>query len=454
MIKNDRRMAMQERLQPIAARFFAAGFPVYLVGGSVRNELLGLPASDLDICGPARPEQVISLFEGSGMRVVPRAVHFGTVEIHFERHGKRYMAEYTTFRHDSYRCGHRPDSVQFTDRIEIDALRRDFRVNALYRDLVSGELLDPTGGLTDIEKRCLRTVTDDPALVLRDDGLRILRMARFAAQLRFSVDEGLLQCAKEYAPLLMDIAPERIREEWEKILLSDLRYPSLPGGVEASVGRGLSLLEQTGAFRAFFSDCVRDADTVLALANLFSTNAVFTIAAKDGADSFLGAFGENTNVLALRCAAFFGRTNPEILKNALVSLRFSTEIVRKTAIFVENLWDTVDNSSLRQKLAQMGYTQGTALACILLARNRPQEARAVFSTLAALERENAPMDVRALRVNGNDLLPLLEGKDRRIMTPLLEALRVHCVDDPSENEREKLLLFAKKYLRNQIPQNN
>lgn len=102
----------------------------------------------------------------------------------------------------------------------------------------------------------------------------------------------------------------------------------------------------------------------------------------------------------------------------------------------------------------MGYTQGTALACILLARNRPQEARAVFSTLAALERENAPMDVRALRVNGNDLLPLLEGKDRRIMTPLLEALRVHCVDDPSENEREKLLLFAKKYLRNQIPQNN
>ena len=364
------------------------------------------------------------------------------------------MAEYTTFRHDSYRCGHRPDSVQFTDRIEIDALRRDFRVNALYRDLVSGELLDPTGGLTDIEKRCLRTVTDDPALVLRDDGLRILRMARFAAQLRFSVDEGLLQCAKEYAPLLMDIAPERIREEWEKILLSDLRYPSLPGGVEASVGRGLSLLEQTGAFRAFFSDCVRDADTVLALANLFSTNAVFTIAAKDGADSFLGAFGENTNVLALRCAAFFGRTNSEILKNALVSLRFSTEIVRKTAIFVENLWDTVDNSSLRQKLAQMGYTQGTALACILLARNRPQEARAVFSTLAALERENAPMDVRTLRVNGNDLLPLLEGKDRRIMTPLLEALRVHCVDDPSENEREKLLLFAKKYLRNQIPQNN
>lgn len=443
---------MQELLQPVTARFSAAGFPVFLVGGSVRNELLGLPASDLDICGPARPEQVLSLFEGSGMRVVPRAVHFGTVEIHFEWRGKRHMAEYTTFRRDSYRCGHRPDSVQFTDRIEVDALRRDFRVNALYRDLASGKLIDPTGGLSDIEKKRLRTVTDDPALVLRDDGLRILRMARFAAQLRFSVDEKLLRCAKEHAPLLMDIAPERIREEWEKILLSDLRYPQLPGGVEGSVGRGLSLLEQTGAYCAFFTGCARDADTVLALANLFSTNAVFTIAAECGADFLLGDFGENTNVLALRSAAFFGRTNPVILKNALVSLRFSTEIVRKTAIFVENLWDTVDNSFSRQTLARMGYAQGAALACLLLARGCPQEARAVFSTLAALKREKAPMDVRGLSVSGNDLLPLLEGRDKRIMTPLLEALRVHCVDDPRENEREKLLLYAKKYLRDFVPQ--
>lgn len=142
---------MRERLQSIAARFFAAGFPVY--GRRQRAQRTARPAaSDLDICGPARPEQVISLLKEAVWRVVPRAVHFGTVEIHFERHGKRYMAEYTTFRHDSYRCGHRPDSVQFTDRIEIDALRRDFRVNALYRDLVSGELLDPTGGLSDIGK--------------------------------------------------------------------------------------------------------------------------------------------------------------------------------------------------------------------------------------------------------------------------------------------------------------
>ena len=100
----------------------------------------------------------------------------------------------------------------------------------------------------------------------------------------------------------------------------------------------------------------------------------------------------------------------------------------------------------------MGYAQGAALACLLLARGCPQEARAVFSTLAALKREKAPMDVRGLSVSGNDLLPLLEGRDKRIMTPLLEALRVHCVDDPRENEREKLLLYAKKYLRDFVPQ--
>ena len=437
---------MRKLLHPVQARFGAAGFPVYLVGGSVRNPLLSLPASDLDICGPARPQQVIDLFAGSGMRVVPRAMHFGTVEIHFTRDGKRYMAEYTTFRHDSYRCGHRPDSVLFTDRIEVDALRRDFRVNALYMDLSTGKIIDPTGGLEDIQKRRLRTVTDDPSLVIRDDGLRILRMARFAAQLRFSVDAPLLACAAQHASLLLDIAPERIREEWEKILLADLRYKDLPGNAKESLGRGLSLLERVGAFDFFFKGCARDMDAVLALAEAFSTNAVFTIAAKADAEPFLAPFGDLSNVLALRMAAFFGKTPPDFLRKAMVPLRFSTEIVRKTGFFVDNLWDTVDNFFDRKKLARIGFTQGAALACLQIARNQMQSAETVFSVLAALKREKAPMGVRDLAVNGRDLLPLLNGRNERAMTPLLDALWMHCVEEPAHNEKNTLLSYAKKWL--------
>ena len=438
---------MQKLLEPVQSRFTQAGFPVYLVGGSVRNPLLSLPASDLDICGPARPQQVIDLFKGSGMRVVPRAVHFGTVEIHFERDGKRYMAEYTTFRHDSYRCGHRPESVQFTDRIEVDALRRDFRVNALYLDLKTGALIDPTGGLEDIQKKRLRTVTDDPALVIRVDGLRILRMARFAAQLRFSVDTPLLDCAAAHAPLLNDIAPERLRDEWEKVVLADLRYPLLPGGVRESLGLGLSLLERIGAFAFLFPSCTRDDQTVLALAEAFSTNAIFTIAARMDALPFLEPFGDLSNVLALRIAAFFGKTHPDILRKAMVSLRFSTENVRKTGFFVENLWDTVDNFISPQKLARLGYTQGAALACLYFARNRQRQAETILARLAELSRTHAPMSVRDLDVNGRDLLPLLDGRDRKIMTPLLDALWMHCIEAPAHNEKKYLLAYAKSWLK-------
>lgn len=107
----------------------------------------------------------------------------------------RHMAEYTTFREDSYRCGHRPDAVRFTTDIGVDARRRDFSVNALYRRLYDGKLgpvIDPTGGQKHLEQGVLHTVTPDPDRVLRDDGLRILRAARFQAELDLAPTPALL----------------------------------------------------------------------------------------------------------------------------------------------------------------------------------------------------------------------------------------------------------------------
>ena len=125
----------------------------------------------VDMCGPARPERVMALCEGTQVRAVLRAAHFGTVELHVtDECGVRHMAEYTTFREDSYRCGHRPDAVRFTTDIGVDARRRDFSVNALYRRLYDGELgpvIDPTGGQKHLEQGVLHTVTPDPDRVLR-----------------------------------------------------------------------------------------------------------------------------------------------------------------------------------------------------------------------------------------------------------------------------------------------
>ena len=120
-------------LSTLARVFEQAGAALYLVGGAVRNPLMGLPLSDIDVCGPARPEAVVALCEGTPVQARLRAAHFGTVELHLtDETGVHRMAEYTTWREDSYRCGHRPDSVRFTTDIAVDSLRRDFSVNALY----------------------------------------------------------------------------------------------------------------------------------------------------------------------------------------------------------------------------------------------------------------------------------------------------------------------------------
>ena len=214
-----------------AAVFQGAGCPLYIVGGAVRNPLMGLPISDVDVCGPARPEAVLALCEGTEVRAHLRAAHFGTVELQLtDSDGSRHMAEYTTFREDSYRCGHKPELVRFTTEIAVDALRRDFSVNALYRQVFPeglGDVIDPTGGLAHLRQGVLHTVTADPDQVLKDDGLRILRAARFQAELDLEPTDALLESLTRYAPLLRDIARERLREELQKTLLADWRYPQL-----------------------------------------------------------------------------------------------------------------------------------------------------------------------------------------------------------------------------------
>ena len=230
------------------ARVFADG-TVYAVGGAVRNALMDLPVSDVDLCGKWRPDEVRALCQGTAVEARPRAAHFGTVELHTDGH----MAEYTTFRKDSYRGGHQPAAVRFADTAEEDALRRDFSVNALYAPLSQPSLvIDLVGGLKHLKARVLHTVTDDPDQVLKDDGLRILRAARFQAELGLTPTDAVLRSAKKHVGLLDGIAAERKRDELTKILLSDIKYPAL-SRTSPPVSSGVSTLVRVGAWGEAFS---------------------------------------------------------------------------------------------------------------------------------------------------------------------------------------------------------
>ena len=243
------RTALPKGAAALSDIFAKSGYTLYLVGGYVRNLALGLPGGDFDVCSAAKPHDAAVFLREAGVHVIEKAIELGTIEAHLTCGGHKYVFEHTTFRRDDYPSGgeHRPDSVQFTDNIAEDARRRDFTVNTLYLDIENQCLLDPVGrGLADIETRIIRAAAEDPDITIRDDGLRIMRMARFAAELGFSVDPALMECAAKYVHLLDDISAERKCDELKKIMMADIKYPSTERNAPPH-GAGLLLLRTIGA---------------------------------------------------------------------------------------------------------------------------------------------------------------------------------------------------------------
>ncbi len=172
-------------VREFARVFRSAGFQCHLVGGAVRDILLGRPHTDFDVATDAVPAQVIPLFR----RVIPTGIRHGTVTVLF----KGTTFEVTTFRTEAdYSDGRRPDSVTFGPSITEDLARRDFTINAIAYDLHADRVEDPHSGRADLRRRIIRAI-GDPGERFREDGLRPLRACRFAAQLGFTVDEPTLR---------------------------------------------------------------------------------------------------------------------------------------------------------------------------------------------------------------------------------------------------------------------
>lgn len=191
-----------------------AGYQALFVGGCVRNALLGAPVNDLDLATDARPSRVLELSKSAGLKAIPTGIDHGTVTV--MSGGQPY--EVTTFRNDVETDGRRA-VVAYSDSMEEDARRRDFTVNALYATS-DGGVLDPVGGLSDLEARRIRFI-DDPTHRIREDYLRILRFFRFHAwygDADGGIDpEGLAACGDNIDGI-KGLSKERIGQEMIKLL--------------------------------------------------------------------------------------------------------------------------------------------------------------------------------------------------------------------------------------------
>ncbi len=437
--------------------------PLYIVGGAVRDHLIGFKnqIADWDICSPMLAEDFAEIATSHGFTVNAVYRNTGTVKL---RDQERTEFEFSSFRSDEYVRGvHTPANVFFTNNITLDARRRDFTCNAVYYDVAAQTYVDPLDGISAIQEQRLTTVA--PAKkVFGEDGLRLMRLARQAAQLGFSPDRECLLGAKENAALIEDISPERIYTELTAILAADEKHGLIGGPYQ-----GLKLLDEIGVFERIFPE--------LALGKGMAQRADFhkydvlehSLRAVKYAPPHIRLAALLHDVGKPFCMQRDGKYHEhpvegeKLAQNALTRLKAPKKTVERVCSLVKWHMYDLDCKTNENKLRRFFVTnydlledllllkQADFSACMDETRDAPTCAR-WRNLLDKMQKENVPFTLKQLAVKGNDLLTL--GVESKQVASLLHALLMHVACNPKDNEKTRLLRLAtgiEKGLKAKIP---
>ena len=369
-------------------RLETAGEEVYLVGGSLRDILLGLAPHDFDLATSALPEKTLSLF--SDHRVIETGVKHGTVTVISEGN----PVEITTFRIDgSYTDSRHPDGVTFTRRIVDDLARRDFTVNAMaYHPSVG--LVDPFGGKEDLAA-CLLRAVGNPETRFTEDALRIMRALRFSAQLSFSIEGGTRLGLATCRDGLASIAKERIASELLRLLLSPDPYDALMTMTECGITPYV-----LGGYRPTETIC----------------KTLYAAAPADGA----------------RLGHLLSDASQEEAQVCLSSLKYSGKQITSALAVARGCHHTVTTpADARRLIAACGAWAPAAVRSSVALGISPPEA------IGFVEENPAPCTLSELAVSGKDLTDL--GFRGKAVGDTLHALLDAVLEDPTLNTRESLL---------------
>jgi tRNA nucleotidyltransferase (CCA-adding enzyme) len=433
-----------EDVHALSATLRSAGWRVWIVGGCTRDLLLGREVHDWDVATDAQPADVMKLFR----RVIPTGVQHGTVTVMKGRTGY----EVTTLRGEgAYTDGRHPDAVVFVRDLDEDLSRRDFTINAIALDPASGELTDPFGGERDLRARLIRAV-GEPERRFNEDGLRLMRAARFAAVLQFDVEPATHAAMASCAAMLEKISAERVRDELLKTLLA----PRPSSGIELMVATGLldhvlpelrSLIgcEQNRYHRYdvfkhtmhVVDACRGDAELRLAaLLHDVGKPAVRGVHDKTGDYTFYSHEVAGARMADAVCARL--RLSNHQRERVVM-------LVRNHLVVYEDEWT---DAAVRRWVKKVG--EGNVEHLLEIARADcagkgvdavPQlqnldRLRARVQQLAA---QGLALSVRDLAVGGRDLMQHLGVPPGPAMGEMLQALLDAVIDDPSINTPEQLL---------------
>jgi len=415
-----------------------AGHGAWVVGGCVRDHLLGRPVSDWDICTSARPEEVVRLFP----RSIPTGMAHGTVTV--VRNGAHY--EVTTLRGEgAYSDGRRPDAVHYLDDVRDDLARRDFTVNAIAYDPLADRLVDPFGGRDDLRDRRLRAV-GDALQRFREDGLRVLRGARFVSSLEFTLDPDTESAIAGALDVFRRVSAERVRDEWLKTLKA--RQPSRAfwvmqrQGILAIVAPGLAALHD------------RPSPAASGLDGLTHTLLMVDALAADP---------------CLRVAALWALADDDVRRGAeavgvwLKQWKFSKTEQDRIVRAVRH-WGAVaglavaDDPTLRRWMRDVtvaGLDDALALARACRVASGEaflcQAIDAVARRVDAARTDGVALTTRELSLDGAALMADLGMTPGRALGALMAHLLEAVLDDPGANTPERLRALGRAWLAQSVP---
>jgi len=431
----------------------AAKFENYLVGGCVRDLILGTTPKDWDITTKANPEEIVALFEHTFYEN-----DFGTVGIVHETPSTEAVrvVEVTPYRTESaYTDFRRPDEVKWAKTLAEDLKRRDFTVNALALKLnnesgiMNQELMDLFDGVGDIKKKLIRTV-GLPLERFSEDALRMFRALRLASELSFAIESDTLLAIEKHKDLLAHISKERIRDEFTKIIMSPA--PSIALGLATQLGllkfispeleKGIGMEQNKAHAFTVWEHLLRTLD--------HSAKKEFPIHVRLTA-LFHDIAKPHTRRWLNDQWTFYGHdvVGARIARNILTDLRFSKEIIEKVIKLVR--WhmffsetETITLSAVRRIVRNVGpeliWDLMDVRACDRVGTGRPKETtyrlRKYHSMIEEVMRD--PISVKQLNINGADIMKLTEAPAGPHVGYILEILLAEVLEDPTKNDRKHL----------------
>lgn len=390
---------------------------LYIVGGFVRNKLLEIASSDVDIASSVDIDEVSKRLENSEFNVKIKNLKFGSLLISIGK--EKY--EYTAFRKEIYENGgnHCPMHVERTDKIEEDAIRRDFTVNSIYYNINKDEIVDIYHGIIDLKQKIIRC-NINPDEVLKNDGERILRMVRFAGELAFEIDKSTLKSALKFAGNVGDISGERKFAELEKILYCDKRYNLNKSGLK----KALHLLNVLGIWKFFGLK-----EKKLKYKKVFKTE-----------DRVLGLLIDIVDTEKPECLQAFLES---FLKQ---QFGFNQALSKKVFVLLSGYYNALNG--MKNKEYFFKYYQDWAYIYPLIGADSKRIQNKYNFFYKYIIEHGLVIKLTELAINENDIKKNFANIDKRNYNRILSNLWSKVFDGKLKNEKESLLKEIEKNLQN------